>query len=396
MLEIPWGMLRALAAGGLIASTLAVSLRLTHLWPPALGIPSRWAAIVCTGMWVSTVGFHALLALHAFHLWGALFACGGLMWIACNVAPQRAPLRRVIRRELRALRAIAALFARTRRGFWFVLGAALSIAALRALIIPPLGWDTLTYHGPRAAQWVQSGKFTFDDGVGPYNYYRHFFSGGEVLMAWAMLAFGVVLWLFYTFYVPAIWFFTRYLAPVHACLSVLLGLFVARFAAERGNQAEGRRAYVALSCLIFLTGWHSARYLYVEPPGSLDRGNRGAKGYRQAAHEMLRRLPAGAVVGALQSGALGYYALDSATRVVNLDGVVDHDAALAFRDHCVAAFAAARGVTHLCDWELNIQAMLARSGDSRWTRNTLHLIGHASPQGVDRFALYALPPASVK
>ena len=107
---------------------------------------------------------------------------------------------------------------------------------------------------------------------------------------------------------------------------------------------------------------------------------------------MLRRVPAGAVIGALQSGALGYYAYDSATRIVNLDGVVDHDAALAFRDHRLAAFARERGVTHLCDWELNIQAMLARSGDPHWTLDGLRVLGRATPQGLDRFALYALAP----
>jgi hypothetical protein len=57
------------------------------------------------------------------------------------------------------------------------------------LIIPPLGWDTLTYHGPRAALWVSSGQFTFDRGAGAYDFYRLFFSGGEIFSAWAMLPF---------------------------------------------------------------------------------------------------------------------------------------------------------------------------------------------------------------
>jgi hypothetical protein len=181
--------LRALAALWLVACTLFCALRLTRWLLPRSGVALRWSSIVSVGLWLSTAGFHALRGLHAFRLPWALLACTALMLVACFAWPERAPLAWVVQRELRALRAVARCVRRGPYPLWSVFAGFGALLAMRALVIPPLGWDTVTYHAPRAAQWVQSGRFTFDDGVGAYNYYRHFFSGGEVLMAWAMLPF---------------------------------------------------------------------------------------------------------------------------------------------------------------------------------------------------------------
>jgi hypothetical protein len=181
--------LRALAAAWLIACTLLCALRITRWLLPQCGVPMRWSSIFCVGMWLSTAGFHALRSLSAFRLSWALLACSALTLGVALARPQHAPLAWTLRREWRALRAVARCVQRGRYPLWTVFGGFGALLAIRALVIPPLGWDTLTYHAPRAAQWVQSGRFTFDDGVGSYNFYRHFFSGGEVLLAWAMLPF---------------------------------------------------------------------------------------------------------------------------------------------------------------------------------------------------------------
>ena len=84
-------------------------------------------------------------------------------------------------------------------------GALFGVHALRALAIPPLAWDALTYHLVRAALWVKRGGLpassttaetpewfdprAFADYGGPeaWTYYRHFLPMGDALSAWTML-----------------------------------------------------------------------------------------------------------------------------------------------------------------------------------------------------------------
>ena len=58
-------------------------------------------------------------------------------------------------------------------------------------------------------------------------------------------------------------------------------------------------------------------------------------------------------LGAWQSGAFGYYA-DGRLQVVNLDGVVDPEAADAYRDGTTLAYMRERGVDWLADFSLHI------------------------------------------
>jgi hypothetical protein len=142
------------------------------------------------GTWVATMGFHVLRGVGLFNLPAALVSVTALAAVTVFVKPERSPWLWSLSRELRALLAVLRLFGRGK--YWFVsalFGAYVLLIAVRSLIVPPLGWDTMTYHGPRAVLWITSDKFTFDAGVGSYDFYRHFISGGEVLSAWAMLPF---------------------------------------------------------------------------------------------------------------------------------------------------------------------------------------------------------------
>jgi hypothetical protein len=76
-------------------------------------------------------------------------------------------------------------------------------------------------------------------------------------------------------------------------------------------------------------------------------------GYRDAALTVTRIPPAGSVLGAWQSGAFGYYAGDR-LEVVNLDGVVNPDAADALRDDTTVAYMRDRNVDWLADFTLHI------------------------------------------
>jgi hypothetical protein len=181
---------RSIAAVWLIACTWLASLRAARFLLPQGPLVLRWSGMFCCGMWLATVGFHALRGLHAFALGWALLASTGLLAATHFVRRDRWPLVVCLWREAHDVGAVARLVRRSPYfPFWVIFAAGGALLGLRSLIIPPLGWDTMTYHGPRAAQWVQSGKFTFDAGVGSYDFYRHFFAGAEVLMAWAMLPF---------------------------------------------------------------------------------------------------------------------------------------------------------------------------------------------------------------
>jgi hypothetical protein len=195
---------------------------------------------------------------------------------------------------------------------------------------------------------------------------------------------------FYALYLPALWFFRRYLAPVEAVVVVLAAIGVAR--ARRRGGALARAAGGAFGLVLVASFVADARLLLVTPNGSADQGHNGAKGYASPARAILAAAPPGAVIGSMQSGALMWFADGARIRVVNLDGVVDAEARRALESRRACAFARGRGLTHLADWKLNVDLFLARCGD-RWP--TLHQVAEAPPQAPElRFTLYALGFAS--
>jgi hypothetical protein len=211
-----------------------------------------------------------------------------------------------------------------------------------------------------------------------------------------MLAFGVVVWLFYALYVPALWFFPRYLSPMHVTLTVAGAIAVARLRDWRPRGGAPWPAVLAGSAFALAPAIASLAYVVRTPAGTVDVALHGAKGYREPARQILDQAPDGSVLGALQSGALEYYAPYQARHltVVNLDGVVDAAAAAAFAERRLAAFARSRGVTHLVDWQFNVDVFLRASGDPRLGEDRLRTIARARPQGEDCFSLRAIdwPP----
>ncbi|MEZ5417587.1 MAG: hypothetical protein R2708_09600 [Vicinamibacterales bacterium] len=85
-------------------------------------------------------------------------------------------------------------------GWWRVVALLVTLPAalrvVRALVSPPLAWDALTYHLPRAVEWVQRGTFAPLPGPDAATYYTHFPPYGEVYFAWALAATHTDAWLF--------------------------------------------------------------------------------------------------------------------------------------------------------------------------------------------------------
>lgn len=207
-----------------------------------------------------------------------------------------------------------------------------------------------------------------------------------------LLAWGGAILAFYVFVVPAAWFFPRYLLPC-ALVAGLLAAGALASGLERARAPWARGGLALLACVLLVPGLLSAwDLLRVETTGTLDAGLHGAKGYRRAAQEILAAVPAGSVVGAMQTGALTYFA-PPGVRVVNLDGVVDGFAARALRERRLAGYARARGVTHLADWPFNIENFARRAGPAASGLRAREL-ARASPQGHESTVLLALewPP----
>jgi hypothetical protein len=81
---------------------------------------------------------------------------------------------------------------RTRRSTGQILLALAGLSAalligVRALLVPVISWDSLTYHGLKAGLWVQGAGPIELIAPGGWSIYRLYPGGGEVLHAWAML-----------------------------------------------------------------------------------------------------------------------------------------------------------------------------------------------------------------
>jgi len=147
----------------------------------------RWAATAATGIALAIGGFFALMPLGLFRPVPAALAAGACAAIALRLVPGPPPMV-LLARERRVMRIATRLERPMHLVIALVLGGPAVLAVARTLAGPPLAWDTVTYHGVRAALFVQN-AFTFEPGPGSWSLYRHFFAAGEVLVAWAMLPF---------------------------------------------------------------------------------------------------------------------------------------------------------------------------------------------------------------
>lgn len=197
-----------------------------------------------------------------------------------------------------------------------------------------------------------------------------------VFAGWALMVFA-----FYVWYVPAVWFFSRYLLPVAAVATLFISGFL-DVLFKNLSAVHSRVAVSAMGVLLMIPGGITAmKYLSVCPKETIDTGLHGAKGYRRAALEVFRSVPQGCVLGSMQTGALQYYA-PPGVRVVNLDGVVDRYAARAFREGMLGNYARSRGVTYFADWPLNYGNFVRRGGETA-RRARFTEVARASPQGRD-------------
>ncbi|MBP7864351.1 MAG: hypothetical protein KA419_00265 [Acidobacteria bacterium] len=152
------------------------------------GALGRWVASLAFLAWFLSILFHLLAAVRGFALAPVTVLAGLSAAGAYIMAGGRKTLKTWGGREVVFLRRLSRAIRRSRHR-WVVLAFA-SLATpglLRALVVPPIGWDTLTYHGVKAGMFIQNGGIDTMEGTGPWGYYRNMPAGGEVFTAWGML-----------------------------------------------------------------------------------------------------------------------------------------------------------------------------------------------------------------
>jgi hypothetical protein len=206
----------------------------------------------------------------------------------------------------------------------------------------------------------------------------------------ALAAAGFALLGFYTFVLPAPWFYARYLTLPAALMTVVLaGVAVAAWRARTRRLVDSALVLGTLGLLAAIGIGMTLPNLWRNPATSPDVRLEGTKGYREVARSVLASAPGDAVIGSLQSGALQYYAKPP-VRVVNLDGVVDREAADALRERTLGQFARERGVTHFADWKFNLDLFLERAGMPGLTRGSFSTLYEGPLQGDEKLTLYAI------
>jgi len=176
------------------------------------------------------------------------------------------------------------------------------------------------------------------------------------LAAAALPAFAAGLLVFYAWF-GVVWYFTRYLAPVACVVTLVLAVGIARVSRTRGVWRIP--AFTATAVVVLVGSVAAVRAdshnLTATTPSDLDH----ATGYRDAALTVVRRPATGEKLGAWQSGAFGYYANDRIT-VVNLDGVVNPDAADARRDHRLPEYIRRQHVDWFADFSFFVAGFAVR------------------------------------
>src|SRR5205814_7162604 len=143
--------LRACAACGLVLGHLAISSFVVARLAPRLPGLLRLVAVVAAGMALGTAGFHQLAALDLFTLPAALATEGLLLAGLLGSADRRREVAGILGGHGRFIARLARQSNRGPQGLFLVAFAvAASSLMLRPFVLPPLGWDALMYHLPKA------------------------------------------------------------------------------------------------------------------------------------------------------------------------------------------------------------------------------------------------------
>jgi hypothetical protein len=183
--------LRGASAAIFLLATLYASQAVAIRLFPGRGRAVRWTAASLLGCWTAICVFHLLASLGQFRLLPALIVAlaGSLATRWATRVEARQVLSLVADDIGTACRYLEGSGGPWRRAGRLALVSLVGTAVTRAIILPPLGWDSITYHAVKAAMWVQTGGSLPLELPGFWSDFKYFPPAGEILGAWAMLPF---------------------------------------------------------------------------------------------------------------------------------------------------------------------------------------------------------------
>lgn len=149
----------------------------------------QWCGAIVTGMWLVSVSFHLLASIGVFTIVAMLVLAALGLAICRFLGSPFSELAERIARDARALKSSYMSCATIERIALLVCVISLTLVLARTLLLPPLAWDTLTYHGVKAAIWVQTGWYHLFDAPGGWASYRLLPGGSEVFQAMSLAPF---------------------------------------------------------------------------------------------------------------------------------------------------------------------------------------------------------------
>jgi len=164
------------------AASYWLACRVCRAWPVSL----RLAGAVILQYYLLTAAFFLLIGIRLFNLPAGLilisaaFVVAWRCWAASNL----------FRADLVALKLALESGLKSPLKFAMLAGAVVFLTrTLRGFVMPPLGWDALTYHFIKAGRWVQFGAMYTEKAPDAWAYYEYFPAGGDIFWAWCMLPF---------------------------------------------------------------------------------------------------------------------------------------------------------------------------------------------------------------
>jgi hypothetical protein len=202
-----------------------------------------------------------------------------------------------------------------------------------------------------------------------------------------IFSFGLLI--FYSWYVPAHWFFKRYYYPVIFVLILYWGVLLDLIMSFLSRRLKVPGFLTTILFLVFCGVFfypNLKNYVFSRPDSPLRCDSDGCSGYYKVALWVEDHVEKGERIGSYQSGALGYFLEDNT--VINLDGVVNPDAFRALKNNDSFGYIKSENIAFLTDWNLNLKHLLVGRTSDTITEQDLVLVGVAPPQ--KKLAYYLL------
>lgn len=198
----------------------------------------------------------------------------------------------------------------------------------------------------------------------------------------------------YTFVITVTWFYRRYALPLAESFSVLGAVLILFYAAK----LPGLARLVAMAGLLIIAGMILIQYQKTYQENIAFRwilhgeDTREDDGFYRTATWLNANLPQDTLIGAFQSGLLGYYAR---APLINLDGKVNAEAHEAMEARSFWLYVCRTGLEYIVDWPLLVTFLLKeRNPEGTWREENLILIHEIPVDFANPFHVYQVNRAN--